>query len=250
MGKHILNIKNVSFEYQGKPVLEKINFSMGDKDLVAVIGPNGGGKTTLVKLIMGLIPPHKGKISLFNASPEKGRQHVGYLAQFRQVDMNYPITVIDTVLMSRLVAGPFYRYSRNDHQRALEALDRVGISNLAHRSLSELSGGQKQRVFLARAIINTPKLLILDEPTTSIDSPSETDFYEMIRNLNDHMAILMISHDLSAVSKTVDKIACLNKTLIYHGTKELHRHDLESTYGCAVDLIAHGIPHRVLDKHG
>ena len=128
-------------------------------------------------------------------------------------------------------------------------LIQVGLADYIQHPLSALSGGQKQRVFLARAILNKPKLLILDEPTTSIDTPSEYDFYSLLKTFSAHMAILMISHDLSAVSRTVNKIACLNRKLIFHNSKQLTQSDLEQTYGCAVDMIAHGVPHRVLGCH-
>ena len=249
MSTPILKIENLNFSYGLRKILDNVNFFLDENDFVAIIGPNGGGKSTLVKLIMGLIQPSSGTISLFGGTPESGRRQVGYLAQFRQVDIDFPIRVIDTVLMSRLVDGPTRRYKPKDIEDAHEALENVGIRDLSARTLSELSGGQKQRVFLARAILNTPKLLILDEPTTSVDSPTGLDFYDLLKNLKQKMSILMVSHDISAVSKTVDKIACLNRTLIYHGTKELGKEDLEHTYGCAVELIAHGIPHRVLGDH-
>ena len=244
-----LHIDNVSFEYGDRLVLENVNFSINERDFVAVIGPNGGGTSTLLKLIMGLLKPKSGTIKLFGDSVFLGRSHVGYLSQFSNIDLNYPISVIDVVLMSRLVKSMFYRLTAADYKLACEMLDRVGIVHLKDRPIARLSGGEKQRVFLARALLNNPKLLILDEPTTSIDATSEQEFYAMLKQLNAEMGILLISHDISAVSVMVDKIACLNRKLVYHDNKELTSEDLNHTYGCEVDLIAHGVPHRVLKKH-
>jgi len=245
----ILSIQNLNFNYGTRSILENVSLSMDAQDFVAIIGPNGGGKSTLLKCIMGIFKPQSGTIEVFGTTAKKGRQFMGYLPQFRNVDGDYPITVLETVMMSTLNGNPFKHFSKQDQERAKLALSDVKISNLASRSLSALSGGEKQRVFLARALMSDPKLLILDEPTTSIDAPSEQEFYGLLGELNQKMAILMVSHDISMVSTTVKNIACLNKKLIYHGTKELTSHDLEETYGCDVELIAHGMPHRVLKDH-
>lgn len=171
------------------------------------------------------------------------------MAQFQDVELDFPIRVIDVVLMSKLNQSLTYSKSENDEKQALEVLGNLGISHLATRTLDALSGGEKQRVFLARVLMNDPQLLILDEPMTSVDIHAEQEFYDLLVELNKKMAIIMISHDISAVSRFVKKIACLNKTMIYHDSKEITEMDLAKTYNCDVDLIAHGIPHRVLKCH-
>lgn len=245
----ILEVTQLDYSYQQKPVLTQVDFTMEALDFVAIIGPNGGGKSTLVKLIMGLLRPSSGNILLFGQTPQKGRTHVGYLSQSSAVDLDYPIKVIDVVLTSRLSRSFWHRFTSQDRQDALYCLEQVGIAHLQNRALSALSGGEKQRVLIARALLNSPQLLILDEPTASIDPHAEQEFYQLLQELNKRMAILMVSHDIGAVSQLVKKVACLNQKLVYHNSKELHHHDLEEAYGCPVELIAHGVPHRILDAH-
>lgn len=245
----ILDVVNVSYRYHQKPVLTDIHFSIDPLDFVAIIGPNGGGKSTLIKLIMGLLHPESGHISLLGTSPKKGRSQVGYLSQSLALDLDYPIKVIDVVLTSRLSLSLWHRITEQDQSDAVACLEQVGIAHLKNRALSALSGGEKQRVLIARALLNNPKFLILDEPTSNIDPHAEREFYHLLQTLNEKMAILMVSHDISAVSQLVKKVACLNQKLVYHNSKELHHHDLEEAYGCPVELIAHGVPHRILDAH-
>ncbi len=245
----ILEISDLNFSYASIPTLTDINFTLFENDFAAVIGPNGGGKSTLIKLMMGLLKPQSGTVKLFGKSPEIGRKQVGYLAQFSLIDLEFPIKVLDIVQMNRLSGNPFKQFTTSDRNDAIKALEMVGIGHLSARTLSQLSGGEKQRVFLARVLMNNPKLLILDEPTSGVDFHAEKSFYDLLQELNKKMAILMISHDISAVSTMVKKIACLNKKLIFHNGAELRKEDLEEIYACPVDLIAHGVPHRVLHRH-
>jgi zinc transport system ATP-binding protein len=245
----ILSVSDVCFSYDNRPILLDVSFSMEATDFVAIIGPNGGGKSTLVKLIMGLAEPQSGEIRLFGQPPKVGRSKVGYLSQANTMTSEYPISVLDVVLTSRLSGQMWHRFSDVDRQDAIVCLEQVGLVHLCKRSLSELSGGERQRVFIARALMNKPKLLILDEPTSSADPHAEQTFYELLQKLNTNMAVLMVSHDISAVSRLVKKVACLNQRLIYHNSKELDAQDLHDTYGCSVELIAHGVPHRVLHSH-
>ena len=247
--KPIIKISNLNFAYDNKAILSNINFTMEATDFVAVIGPNGGGKSTFIKLIMGLLTPNSGSITLFGTTPEKGRLNVGYLPQLNDIDLSYPITVEEVVYLAKLQGNMWKKITKSDLSDTHEALEQVGLCHLAKESLSNLSGGQKQRVFIARALVNKPKLLILDEPTASIDASAEHNFYTVLNNLHKKLAILMISHDLSAVAQLVNKIACLNQKLIFHNTNQLHQHDLEDTYGCPVALIAHDIPHHLLHSH-
>lgn len=245
----IIEINNLTYSYGDQNAIQDVTLTVYSNDFLAVIGPNGGGKSTLVKLIVGQLSPLSGSIKVFGVSPEQARSQIGYLPQYIIFDRSYPIEVIDVVRMSRLSKGVFHIFSDSDTHLALEKLRQFGVEKLANRPFSQLSGGEKQRVLLARAIMNSPKLLILDEPTTGVDSKTQSEFYKLLHQLNNEMAIVMISHDLSAVSQHVKSIACMNQVCVYHGTKELSPSDLEHIYGCDIELIAHGTPHRVIHRH-
>jgi zinc transport system ATP-binding protein len=249
MSKIILELKNVCFNYQGQSILDDINLRVFSNDFLAIIGPNGAGKSTLLKLILGTLSPYKGDVYSFGQGVRKGREHIGYLPQLRRFSINYPISVIDCVLMGVLNQNIFKRLSGDDFERAHAMLALVKADDLAEKQLGALSGGQLQRVLLARALMKSPQLLVLDEPTCSVDQPTGQHFFELMETLNKTMAIIMVSHDLMAVSHAAKTIACLNKTLTYHNNKELSQSDIESAYCCHVDLISHGIPHRVLGGH-
>lgn len=245
----VIEIQDLSFSYGDRLVLDSVNLTVNQNDFLAVIGPNGGGKSTLVKLIIGLLPPQTGQIKVLGKTPEITRQDIGYLPQYVAFDRAYPIEVLDVVRMAALSKGLFRTFRDSDTKQALEKLSDLGIHYLAKRPFAQLSGGEKQRTLLARALMNNPKILILDEPTTGVDSKTQSEFYALLHTLNTNMAIVMISHDLSAVSNHVKTIACLNQRCVYHGSKELDSKDLEATYGCDIELIAHGTPHRVVHRH-
>jgi zinc transport system ATP-binding protein len=249
--EEIVGITDVWVRYDGATVLEAISLSVERGDFLGIIGPNGGGKTTLLKVILGLIKPTDGTVRVLGQTPERSRHHIGYIPQHNLFDRDFPIDVRETVLMGcNGTAGLFRRYSREDKERAQEALRTVGMLSHQHHQLGKLSGGEQQRVFIARALVGRPKLLLLDEPTASVDSSMQTEFYELLVRLKKDMTIIMVSHDISAVSIYVDKIACLNRQLYYHGSREITPEVLEATYKCPVQLIAHGtIPHRVLKEH-
>jgi len=243
-----VEINNLSIKYNEQLVLDDINFSIGEKDFVAIIGPNGGGKTTLLKVILGILTPDSGGVKVFGKKPKKARDLMGYLPQNPSFDHDFPINVFETVLTGRY-HGLFKDYTDQDHRAVLEALKDVEMYDLKDRQISKLSGGQMQRVFIARAIVRDPKLLIMDEPMASIDPEMQRSFYELLSRLKNKMAIVLVSHDVGAVSTHVDKIACLNQKLFYHGPVEDAADGLEEIYHCPIDLISHGIPHRVLREH-
>ncbi|TQD23921.1 metal ABC transporter ATP-binding protein [Methanolobus vulcani] len=248
--ENVIDLKDIWVSYDGVRVLESVNLVVKDKDFLAIIGPNGGGKSTLLKVILGLIKPDKGSVSLLGGMPAKTRRYVGYVPQYHSSNLDFPVTVWDVVLMGRLnTKRPLQRYNDDDRNAATEALKTVGMLDLKDRQIGELSGGQKQRVFIARSLVNKPKLLLLDEPSTGIDSRMQKEFYELLNKLKSEIAIVMVTHDLSAVSVYVDKIGCLNRKFHYHDDKEISSHDLEVSYQCPVELIAHGVPHRVLKEH-
>lgn len=256
MQDSIVDIKDVWFAYNGQTVLEDVSLEIRQGDFIAMIGPNGGGKTTLLKLMLGLLKPGSGSIRVLGGSTEKASHHIGYVSQDVRINRNFPITSIDVVLMGNL--GPNKRWGRNtaqDRREALDALERMEIESFADSKIGELSGGQRQRVFIARALVTKPKVLLLDEPTASIDAKGQAEFYRLLKELNEDISILVVSHDLVAISTFVKSVACVNKRLHYHHHAEITGEMLEEMYPCVeegtcpVELVAHGLPHRVLKHH-
>ena len=243
-----VEINHLSIKYNEQLVLRDINLCIEEKDFIAIIGPNGGGKTTLLKVILGILKPDTGEVKVFGREPKKSRDIIGYLPQKLVFDPNFPISVFETVLTGRY-HGLFKGYSKDDHDAVVTALKEVEMLDMKDRQISKLSGGQMQRVFIARAIVRDPKLLIMDEPMASIDPDMQRTFYDLMSKLKDKMTIVLVSHDVGAVSTHVDKIACLNQGLYYHGPVEDSANGLEEIYHCPIELISHGIPHRVLKEH-
>lgn len=241
--KAIVEIDHVAAGYGGRVVLRDVSLKVMPDSFIGIIGPNGGGKTTLLKLIIGELQPIGGHI-------DRHSDAFGYLPQAQQIDRNFPISVIDVVLsglMGKL--GLFGRYNKLQKDNALELLSMAGIADLKNKNVGELSGGQLQRTLLCRALISDPQLLILDEPNTYVDSKFEGELYELLRKLNTRMAILMVSHDLGTITSYVKTIACVNGTLHYHGSNQISNEQLKS-YNCPIQIIAHGsIPHTVLLNH-
>ncbi len=247
----IVELVNVWAQYNGTPALEDINLSIEEHDFLGIIGPNGGGKTTLLKVILGLIKPTQGRVSVLGRDPHLSRGLIGYVPQHNLFDRDFPISVWDVTLMGRHGnAGLLRRYRREDRAAARSALGTVGMLDHADRQMGKLSGGEQQRVLIARALASEPRLLLLDEPTASVDATIQTEFYDLLDELKQRMAVVLVSHDISAISVHVDKIACLNRQLFHHGSPEIEAEVLEATYKCPVQMIAHGtIPHRVLKEH-
>lgn len=245
-----VKLSNLYARYDDIVALEDINCEIKHGDYLGIIGPNGGGKTTLLKILLGLLKPAKGKALIYGKPPSQGRTLIGYVPQYTVFDREYPINVWDVALMGRLNHSGFIkRYSSDDKQMTESSLNRVGMLPLARRQIGRLSGGQLQRVLIARALASQPKILLLDEPTSSVDPETETSVYELLGELNQKMTIILVSHDIGAISKHVNSIACLNRKLFHHGSKDLTPEVIESVYGCPIDLIAHGTPHRVLKHH-
>ena len=252
MTAEIVSIDNLWIFREEHAILEDINLKLERADFLGLIGPNGGGKSTLLKVMLGLIKPDNGRIRIFGLEPEAARARMGYLPQKTIFDQNFPIRVQEVVQMGRFSrTGLFRSYGPADRNAAYCALEAVGMEDRADREIGALSGGEQQRIFVARSLVSDPELLLLDEPTAGVDSSQQTEFYELLCHLNQDMgiAIVLVSHDITAISKYVGKIACLNQRLYYHGSKELTNEDIEKAYGCPVEMIAHGTPHRVLRKH-
>ena len=249
--KIAIRIRNLSLGYGKDLILKDINLDIYEKEYLGIIGPNGGGKTTLIKAILGLLRPLEGSISIYGASPEMGRVHIGYVPQFAEYDKDYPISVWDVVLMGRRnKRGIIPWYSGEDKKRALEALETVNVLDLKEKQIGSLSGGQRQRVFIARALVSKPKILLLDEPTASVDHEMEESIYNTLVELNKEITILLVTHDVGVISSYVNRIVCLNRdAFTTHDEMLLSKEMLEKSYRCPVDLISHGIPHRVLGVH-
>ncbi|MCP4580004.1 MAG: ABC transporter ATP-binding protein [candidate division Zixibacteria bacterium] len=245
-----ISLKRVYIRYDNDIALEDINLEIEPNDFLGIIGPNGGGKTTLLKTFLGLIKPDKGEIRVYGKPPSKTRSLIGYVPQISTFDYQYPINVWDVVLMGRLNKTRLLMgYTKRDKEMTAIAIRQAGMDKYTHRQIGRLSGGQIQRVLIARALTSQPKILLLDEPTASIDPEFETGLYELLHELNNELTIILVSHDIGAISQHVTSVACLNRKLFHHGGKDLTTEIMESTYGCPIDLIAHGTPHRVLKKH-
>ncbi len=254
MGKtarNAIEIENLTVYYQNVCALSNINLKVKDREFVGIIGPNGGGKSTLLKSILGLIRPYEGKIRIYNKAPDRAHGLIGYVPQFSKFNRDFPITVMEVVLMGRLSRRIpiFHRYTAEDIDIAEGIMKKLGIYQLRNRQIGELSGGQLQRTLIARALAVQPKILLLDEPTASLDASSKSDIYAILKKLNEDITILLVTHDMGAISSHIDTIACLNTKLYYHGKAELGEEVLHQVYGCPVDLIAHGVPHRVFKEH-
>ncbi|MGD2088374.1 MAG: ABC transporter ATP-binding protein [Candidatus Aminicenantes bacterium] len=250
--KKLLELRSVSAGYNVHLVLKDINLTIYEQDFLGIIGANGSGKTTLIKVLLNLIKPIKGTVRFFFESGEKPGKQIGYLPQQNMFDKQFPITVHDVVLsgLSSKV-GVFKSFTREDKIAVDEVLERMSIMDLKKRAIGTLSGGQMQRVFLARALVSSPALLVLDEPDTFVDKSFTKDFYEILQELNQQMAIILVSHDLGMISSYVKAIACLNINgcLFCHDSNHITQEALDS-YNCPIDLITHGdLPHRVLGKH-
>ena len=245
-----IEMEDVWFSYNRVPVVEGISFTLKQGDFLGILGPNGGGKTTLLKLMLGLLKPDRGEIRILGKPPKEARKMVGYLPQETDFHITFPITVFELALMGRLPHAKVGRpYTKQDHQKAEHALREVGMWEYRYAKVGELSGGQRQRVFIARALASEPKILMLDEPTSSIDPQFEVDLYELFKELNKKITLVVITHDIGVISRYVKSVACINRTLIFHEEGKITQEMIEATYQCPVDLVAHGLPHRVFPTH-
>jgi zinc transport system ATP-binding protein len=250
MVETIIEIDDVWFSINGHPVLRGVNLVVPRGDFLVIIGPNGGGKTTLLKLMLGLFRPDRGTVRVFGQMPEKAAHRIGYVPQNVHINKTFPVSVFDVVLMGRLRTGKGWsRHTRQDRLAAREAMEQMGVWEYRDRRIGELSGGQLQRVFIARALVTGPDALFLDEAMASIDVHSRSEFYNALKGLNRTVTIVAVSHDLMILSSHVKSVACVNRELHHHNSGEITQEMLDSVYQCPVDLVAHGIPHRVLRRH-
>lgn len=249
--KTIIELKDIKAGYNNQTVLENVNISIKSNDFIGVIGPNGGGKTTLVKVILGLLKPLAGKIAYhFPNQSKTATPYIGYLPQSLNFDQHFPISVKEVILsglstpLSFFIKTPKYQIDRLNQYAEI-----TGVNHLLKKPFGELSGGQRQRVLLSRALISDPKLLILDEPNTYVDNKFEGELYELLNKINSNLAIIIVSHDIGVITQYVKTIACVNYHLHYHQSNIISNEQLLD-YNCPIQLITHGyIPHTVLEKH-
>lgn len=245
----IITLRNVSVNYEQSIALEDVNLEIFEDDFIGIIGPNGGGKTSLVKAIMGVVP-HSGEIEFAPALRRKNHLKIGYMPQVSQFDTRFPISIEEVVLSGlQSEKGFFGRYTHADRQRATELLKQMGIDQIASRPIGEVSGGQLQRALLCRAIIAEPKLLILDEPTNFVDNNFEREFYALVKQLHERMAVMIVSHDVGTITSLVNAIICVNRHVHRHDSNILTEEQLLN-YDCPIQVVSHGhIPHTVLEHH-
>jgi zinc transport system ATP-binding protein len=239
--KTVIDIEDLSFRFDGGPaVLEDVTLQVMEGDFASVIGPNGGGKTTLVKLIVGLLTPTTGSLRVFGTTPTKARPRIGYMPQHAMMDPRFPVRAIDVVMMGRLhPRRSFGTYTSVDRAAAATALATVGLEDQGKRPFSDLSGGQRQRVLLARALVTDPELLLLDEPAANLDQKVEQDFFDLLRELNRHLTIILVSHDLGFVAGFVRTVICVHRRVDVHPTHALDGPIISEIYGGEVRMVRH-----------
>lgn len=247
----LIRLSGISAAYDKKIVLEDINLTIYEKDFLGIIGPNGGGKTTLIKVILGLLSPIKGSIDFYQNGVKCPGISIGYLPQYSSIDKKFPISVYEVILSGLNKQKSLYRpFSKNDHERVKQIISQMGLEKFEKRPIGQLSGGQLQRTLLGRALVSAPKVLILDEPNTYIDKRFEAKLYSLLEELNKTHTIILVSHDIGTVIQNVKSIACVNGRLDYHPDTEIPSEWIEQHFGCPIELLGHGnLPHRVLKSH-
>ncbi len=244
----VVELAGVTFSYGTAPVLEGMTLAVADGEFLGIVGPNAGGKSTLLKLILGLLQPQTGRIRVLGRHPREASHLLGYVAQYPSFPRDFPISVEQAVLLGRIGCRPRPNwlstllpggYSRADRAAAHEVLVEVEADDLAKRQIGSLSGGQLQRVLLARALACEPRILILDEPTANIDLRLESDIFDLLKRLNARMTILVVSHDIGFISSYVRRVACVNRTLVCHHTDAVDGQVIQDLYGEKVRMVAH-----------
>lgn len=247
----IIETKHLSAGYDHRPVLRDINLTVYKHDFLGIIGPNGGGKTTLIKCILGLLKPTGGEISYYLNGQKANSITMGYLPQYNTIDRKFPISVEEVILSGLSSKKPLSsKFTDGQREKANSVIARMGLEGLEHRAIGQLSGGQLQRSLLGRAIISDPSIVILDEPSTYIDKRFEARLYELLAEINQECAIMLVSHDIGTVLQQVKSIACVNETLDYHPDAGVTSEWLERNFSCPIELLGHGtLPHRILGEH-
>ena len=236
----VIKIRDLHFNYGDVPILEDINIDIQQKEFIGMVGPNGSGKTTLLKIILGLLAPDHGTVEVLGKPPVQSVKNVGYMPQFAPFTRDFPISVEETVLMGRLgKTSSMGFFSKEDKQLAAESMDAVEVLDLRKRSIGSLSGGQLQRALIARALTCNPEIMILDEPTANVDMKVEKDIFDLLKRLNEKITIIVVTHDIGFISQYIDRVACINRTLICHPTSELTGETIENLYGTHLHMVHH-----------
>ena len=240
MNKVVIDINDVSFSYGNIPVLEDISLKIYQDEFIGIIGPNASGKSTLLKLILGLLQPDKGSINKIKHEHKENHKLIGYVPQHVGFSRDFPITVNETVLLGHVNSrSTFFNYTKEQHAAAKQAMQALEIDDIAKRQVGQLSVGQLQRVLIARALVCLPEILILDEPTSNVDIRAEEDIFALLKNYSEHMTIIVVSHDIAFISGYVDRVACLNRTLVCHNTESISGKMIEELYDAPVKMIHH-----------
>jgi zinc transport system ATP-binding protein len=249
-GEYAIEVSDVWFSYGASPILKGVSFNLKQGDFLGILGPNGGGKTTLLKVLLGILKPDRGVVRILGTVPNDAKHRVGYVPQNTNFNVTFPISAFDMALMGRLSRSRIGKwYTQEDRNKVEEVLRKVGMWEHRFMPVGQLSGGQRQRVFIARSLATDPEVLFLDEPTASVDQEFGTDLYDLLEDLNRKVTIVVITHDIGVISRYVKSVACVNHTLVFHEEGRITQQMLDSSYQCPVDLVAHGVPHRVFHDH-
>ena len=240
---YAIQTENLSFSYPLTPVLDNVSLSIRRGDFVCIVGPNGGGKTTLLRLVLGLLTPTQGTVRVFGKTPIEARRRIGYMPQHAQLDPLFPVRALDVVLMGRLRGWGFGPYRRDDKRRALAALGEVGLGAYAKRPFAALSGGQRQRVLIARALACEPELLLMDEPTANLDPLVQDEMNDLLRDLNERLTVVLVSHDVGFVARYVKTVVCVNREVVVHSAQEVTGESIRALYGHDVRMVDHSHAH-------
>ncbi len=232
----VIKIERLSFSYGKETVLEDVNLEVNERDFMAIIGPNGGGKSTLLKLILGLYKPKSGKITIFDKSIEESLELVGYVPQNTNINIDFPIRVYEVVLMGKS-GRRLFGYDESEISSAMESLEKVGMRDYAKTRIGALSGGQRQRVMIARALCSNPKILLLDEPTANIDIDGQKKIYELLKELNKEITVITVSHDLSVILEYASKVLHVNKKATFHDLSQKRPLEIDKEHFCEVEML-------------
>ena len=224
----VINLENICFGYDSREILHNINLKIEKGYFTIIVGPNGGGKTTLLRLILGLLQPQYGYVKILGCPPEQMRKKIGYVPQSLQFDKRFPVTVLDVVLMGRVDRKLFGFYRRKDKEYAKLCIEEVGLSEEMNESFAKLSGGQQQRVLIAQALATQPELLLLDEPCANLDTPGTRTIYHLLQKLNRHLTIVMVSHNLDIIEPFASHIICVNRTAQLHKIADISKTALKN----------------------
>ena len=234
----IISVKNLNFSYNKEPILKDINLDVQEGDFLAIIGPNGGGKSTFLKTLLGLVTPKSGSIEVLGAKADKNLSKIGYVPQDTNINTDFPIKVIEVVMMGHVGhKRPLFGYKKEEIACAMGALEQVGMQEYANSKIGSLSGGQRQRVMIARALCAHPKVLLLDEPTASIDATGQKQIYDLLKNLNSFITVIVVSHDISAILSYASKVAYINKTITIHDAGSTFKQEDSDSHFCEVEML-------------